>query len=88
MPRFVGQVHFNQDITRENAAFGDRLLTTLDLDDFFGGHKDSAKRRLQGRALDALDQGLVNTLSMPEYTWTTYQRLLIRRPYFQPNSRP
>src|SRR3546814_6658117 len=33
-------------------------------------------------------KALWTLFSMPEYTLTTYQRLLIRRPYFQPSNRP
>src|SRR5690606_37048616 len=60
VPGFVGQLHLDQDVTRENAALADGLLAALDLDDLFGRHQDAAEGSLQAGTLDALDQGLVD----------------------------
>src|SRR5690606_22994982 len=60
VPGFVGEIHLDQDIARENATLGNRLATVLDFDDFLGGHENAAERILQPGTLDAFDQGLMD----------------------------
>src|SRR5690606_35764992 len=60
VPGFVGEIHLDQHVTRENTTLGNGFLAALDFHNLFRWNQDLPKGRFQPCAFNPLDERFVH----------------------------